>query len=293
MRLLTVYAVLVLVVLAAPAPARAGEAEGAAAEATAPEGREKPTVEVVIAFPGGTQMEGTLVEATKDGTLRVRTAGGMQEFRRQEWATVQPKQRPKELGIARGLMDRKTQDTYRAAAKTYQQVYDTYAHLYIFGAEALDGKAQAEMSMNQFAQAVATYKQLFSEYTSTDITAERRYNYAQALTKVGGKDNRTEAIAQLDRVVDITDDLLTMKALNALAGLHYDNKDFYLALRASLEVLVLYGGYSGKDIAEAQQQLKLAKNNALLCCDKLGKSSSEEMKRRVAKIQDRVSRMPF
>ncbi|MBN1918596.1 MAG: hypothetical protein JW889_11870 [Verrucomicrobia bacterium] len=288
MRLSIACAALAALMMVVAAPAHAGEAEGAAAEAA-----DKPTVEVVITFPGGTTMGGTLVEGTQDGTLKVRTAGGMQEFRRQQWSSVQPKQRPTEFGVAQGLLARKDQKSYQAAASTFQQIYDKYAHLYIFGAEALDGKARAEVAMTQVARAVSTYQKLFSEYSGDDLTAQRRYNYAEVLKKVGGKDNRAEAIAQLDRVVSVTDDVLTMKALNMLAALHYENKDYSLSLRASLQVLILYGGYAGRDITVARAQLKEAKSNALLCCDKLSKSSSAEMKRRVEKIQSRVSRMPF
>jgi len=285
MRLLIAVAALMALASAALAPALAAEADS-----TATEGQNKATVDVVITFPGGVKMEGTLLKATNTGTLTVRTAGGEQEFRRQDWYMVEAKQRPADLNTARGLMAQKTQDAYRAAAKLYQKAYEQNAHLYIFGAEALDGRAQAEAYMNQYTQAAGTYKQLFSEYSGVDITAERRYRYAMVLKRVGGKDSIAEAIAQLERVIDATDDALTMRALNELGGLHYDNDDYYLALRSYLQVLILYGGQTSE---AARKELALAKKNALQCCDKLGKSSSSEMKRRVARIRDRVENMKF
>ena len=187
----------------------------------------KPTVPVVLVLAGGQQAEGTLLRGSKDGALTLKGAFGEQTFTRAKWVQVTARRRPSELASADQLLQGKR---YDPAAKKYQEVYDTYEHLYIFGAEALDGKGQALIKLKRYKQALAVYNQLFREYSGADLTYARRYRYAVCLGEVGGKQNDEKALAQLESVIAATDDVLTVLALYEHGQIHYGNKMYYPAL---------------------------------------------------------------
>ena len=155
-----------LAALMAASIVHAGEPAGETPDADA-----KPTVPVVVVLAGGQQAEGTLLRGSKDGALTLKGAFGEQTFTRAKWVQVTARRRPSELASADQLLQGKR---YDPAAKKYQEVYDTYEHLYIFGAEALDGKGQALIKLKRYKQALAAYNQLFREYSGADLTYARR-----------------------------------------------------------------------------------------------------------------------
>jgi len=144
---LTLCALVLAGLVAAPA-ARALE------DAKPPSGEARVTVPVVLVLPGGQRLEGTLLEGSKDGSLKVKTSYAEQTFERKDWVQVSARQRPTEFTIAEQLLQSKR---YKAAAGKYQAIYDTYEHLYIFGADALDGKGQALMGLDSYKKALEAY----------------------------------------------------------------------------------------------------------------------------------------
>jgi len=250
-------------------------------------GEAPPTVEVVVVLAGGQQVEGMLIEGSKDGTLKIKNPHGENTFTRSQWIEVRAKQRPKEFGIAEHRLANKQFDS---AAKKYQEIYETYAPLYIFGAEALDGKACALMSLDKYDDALAVYGQLFRQYAGADLSYARRYRYAVCLGKVGGEKNLDRAVEQLEAIVALTDDVLTVRALDQLGRIHYGNKKYYLALRSFLQLYILYRGYGGEGAEEVRGLVASARGNAIACCEKLMKSSDASIKRRVETIKARLER---
>jgi len=276
MRVFVAGVALALLALGAVWPAQAVEGAGEASAVTVP---------VTIVLRGGQAEEGVLVKGTQDGSLTLKTTYGERTFARGDWVEVRPKTRLPEFAIAEGLLRGKR---YAAAAKKYQEVYDTYAGLYIFGAEALDGKGQALMGQGKWREALEVYEQLFRDYSGSDLTYGRRYQYAHCLAEAGGESGREKAIAALDQIIAATDDVLTVRALDLLGQIHYAEGKHYLALRSYLQVLILYRNYAGEGAAEVQRLVQKARENAIGCCEKLGKSSDASMKKRADKIKARL-----
>lgn len=285
MRILTALSPLtalsVLLLWAAP-PARAGEPTDAA---TATAG--KSTVEVVVVMPDGKTLEGTLIGGTKDGSITVKSPYGEQTFARSDWVEVRPKAKPRGLSVADEMMSSKR---YDSAAQQYQKVYDDYEHLYVFGAEALDGKGQALMKLKRYRQALAVYNQLVKEYSGADLSYARRYHYAVSLSSVGGKSNDEKAVDELNAIVAATDDALTVRSLYQLGRIHYGNEQYELALRAFLQVYILYRNYRGADVQRVQTLVASAKSNAVVCAKALVKTTGGAAKRRYSKLIDRLQR---
>lgn len=278
MRLLAASLALALLALGTVQAARAGEEPG---------GESTTTVPVTIVLRGGQTEEGVLIKGTSDGALTLRTAYGDRTFARGDWTEVRPKSRPPELAVAGGLL---RNGRYDAAAKKYQEIYDAYAGLYVFGAEALDGKGQALMGQDKWRPALEVYEQLFRDYSGSDLTYGRRLHYARCLSEAGGESGREKAVAQLEQIIAATDDVQTVRALDLLGQIHYAEGKHYLALRSYLQVLILYQNYAGEGAAEVQRLVQKARENAIGCCDKLSKSSSASMKARAEKIKARLVR---
>jgi len=276
MRVLVASVALALVALGAVPPAQAGEVAGGTSAVTVP---------VTIVLRGGQTEEGVLVKGAPDGSLTLRMAYGERTFARGDWVEVRPKTRPSEFAIAEGLLRSRR---YDAAAKKYQEVYDAYAGLYIFGAEALDGKGQALMGQDKWPEALEVYEQLFRDYSGSDLTYARRHHYAHCLAEAGGESGREKAVALLDQIIAATDDVRTVRALDLLGQIHYAEGKHYLALRSFLQVLILYRNYAGEGAAEVQRLVQKARENAIGCCDKLSKSSDASMKKRAEKIKARL-----
>jgi len=259
-------------------------AGGEEAAAGAAETEAKTTVQVTLSFKDGRTLDGTLLEGTKDGSLKITSPYGEQTFARKDWVAVKPKTRPVQFGIAEQMLRAKK---YSAAVGKYDEIYTTYEHLYVFGAEALAGKGQALFYLKKYKVALAVYDQLFAEYSGADLSYSRRYLYGICLGKVGGKANDEKAVTQLEAVVAATDDLITVRTLNQLGKLHYGNKDYYLALRSFMQVYILYRSYRGDGANEVQSIVASARKNAVTCCDKLMKTN---MKKRAEKIKARLVR---
>jgi tetratricopeptide (TPR) repeat protein len=282
MHRLVIATIAALAVALAAAPARAGE-EAAAPAATG----SNITAEVTVSFPDGRTLDATLLAGSKDGSIKIKSPYGEQTLTRNDWTKVEPKQRPAEFALAQQMYDSKH---YDAAAKKYQEIYDKYESLYIFGAEALDGEGQAQMALGRYKEALDVYEQLFQEYSGADLTYQRRYNYARCLGQVGGKDNTEKAITQLEAVVAATDDVTTVRALYQLGKIQYAAGKNYLALRAFMQVFILYRSYRGEGAAEVQALVKSSLENAITCCDNLSKTSDPGIKRRVDEIRARLVR---
>ncbi len=272
-------ATLVALGLAIAPPAYAGEA---ADTGEAPATPSKPTLDVVLTLAGGRTLECTVLEGTKDGTIKVKSPYGEQTFKRNEWVEARPKTPPAEFAIAKGLYNKRQ---FGKASDKYQEIYDTYEHLYVLGADALDGKGQALMQLDKYKSALAVYERLFQDYSGADITYLRRYFYAVCLSQVGGEKNFDEAVTQLEGVVAVTDDVITVRSLYQLGLIHNRNKKRLLALRAFMQVFILYRSYQGDNQQEIQALVERARKNAIACCNALGKSSNTSIKRRVGKIK--------
>ena len=286
MRVLVTSAALALVALIAGPSAQAGEApETAAGDSDAAGG--KPTVAVVVTLKGGGKEEGTLLEGWKDGTIRYKTPYGERTLPRGDWVQVKAKKRLPKFALADSMLRTKR---YDAASKKYQEAHDTYKHLHIFGAEALDGKGQALIKLKEYKRALAVYGQLFREYSGADLSHSRRYRHAVCLGKVGGRANREKAIGELERVIAVTDEVVTVRSLYQLGQIHYGNKKYYLALRSYMKLFILYRNYPGESAREVQALVKSARNNAISCCKKLMSSSNASIKKRAEKIKAGLER---
>jgi hypothetical protein len=57
-----------------------------------------------------------------------------------------------------------------------------------------------------------------------------------------------------------------------------------------MQVFILYRSYQGDGAAKVQALVKAALDNAITCCDKLGKTSDPGIKRRVDNIRARLLR---
>jgi tetratricopeptide (TPR) repeat protein len=277
MRAFVATAALVLLVFGAIRTAQAGEE---------PEGQGVPSVPVTIVLRNGQTEEAMLVKGSPDGALTLRTEYGERTLARSDWMEVRPKTSPREFTVAEGLL---RSGRYAAAAAKYQEIYDTYAGLYVFGDEALDGKGQALMSQDKWPEALKAYEQLFREYSGNDLTYARRQRYAHCLAEAGGEPGREKAVALLEQIIATTDDVRTVRALDLLGHIHYAGGKHYLALRSYLQVLILYRNYEGDGAAEVQRLGQQARENAIGCCDKLIKSSNESMKKRAEKVKARLS----
>jgi tetratricopeptide (TPR) repeat protein len=273
MRVATTVAALVLTLLVTVSPARAGE------------DTDKITVRVTVTLRNGQTMDGTLISGTKDGELTLRTDAGDQTLARDSWYAVAPARRPAQFADAEALY---RDGKYEAAAQKYESIYATFEHLYVFGAEALDGQGQALLKAGRPKEAVAAYERLLREYTGADVSPARRYWYARALTEAGGDANRDKAIAQLEYIVDVTDDAVTVRSLYRLGQLYYDAKRYMQALRSNLRLIVLYGNLSDN---ETQGIVAKARQNALACCEKLSKSSDPALKKRAESIAARLKNL--
>ena len=264
--------------------AYAGEA---ADTGEAPATPSKLTLDVILKLANNKTLECTVLEGTKDGTIKVKSPYGEQTFKRNEWVEARPKTPPAEFAIADGLYNKRQ---FGKASEKYQEIYDTYEHLYVLGADALDGKGQALMQLDKYKSALAVYEHLFQDYSGADITYLRRYYYAVCLSQVGGAANFDKAVTQLEGVVAVTDDVLTVRSLYQLGLIHNRNKKRLLALRAFMQVFILYRSYQGENQQEVLALVERARTNAIECCDDLGKSSNTSIKRRVGKIKAALER---
>ena len=110
------------------------------------------------------------------------------------------------------------------------------------------------------------------------------------LAEVGGKERLEDAVAQLDAVVALTDNVLTVRALDRIGRIHYGQKKYYLALRSFMQIYILYRNYAGEGAQEVAALVTRSRRNAITCCDKLLKSSDTAVKRQVERIKAGLER---